>query len=74
MEKLSRERLNSYSGIVLDAAIAVHREMGPGLLESVYHHCMLQELSLRNIEVVSNVQIPLLYKNVELKKDYFIDI
>jgi hypothetical protein len=44
------DELNQLSGIVLDAAIAVHREMGPGLLETVYHHCLLEELSHRSIE------------------------
>ena len=40
-----QERLNFLSGMILDAAIAVHKEMGPGLLESVYQACPQKELS-----------------------------
>jgi GxxExxY protein len=74
MEKISREELNSYSAIVLDAAIAVHREIGPGLLESIYQHCLLEELRLRGMNTSSNVKIPLTYKNMQLKKEFVIDI
>jgi GxxExxY protein len=68
------EELNRLSGIVLDAAIAVHREMGPGLLETVYHHCLLEELSHRSIEFKTQLQVPLVYKTVTLNRDYCIDI
>jgi GxxExxY protein len=71
--KTSQE-LNRLSGIVLDAAIAVHREMGPGLLETVYHHCLREELSHRSIEFKTQLQVPLVYKTVTLNKDYCIDI
>ena len=46
----------------------------PGLLESVYVLCLVQELKLRGIEVRSEVSIPLLYKGIELSKDFRIDI
>jgi GxxExxY protein len=68
------EELNRPSGIVLDAAIAVHREMGLGLLETVYHHCLLEELSHKSIEFKTQLQVPLVYKTVTLNKDYCIDI
>jgi GxxExxY protein len=68
------DELNHLSGIVLDAAIAVHREMGPGLLETVYHHCLLEELSHRSVEFKTQLQVPLVYKTVTLNKDYCIDI
>jgi GxxExxY protein len=41
----NREELNELSRVILEASIAVHREMGPGLLESVYQHCLAEELS-----------------------------
>jgi len=68
------EELNYLSKEILDAAISVHKEMGPGLLEAVYHHCMKKELSLREIRSVSMVPIPLIYKGYSLHKDYIIDI
>ena len=54
--------------------MAVHKEMGPGLLESVYEQCLLKEFELRNIEAVNQLAIPLLYKGYELSKDYKIDM
>ena len=74
MARLSREEINSISLLVVTSAIIVHREMGPGLLESVYHHCMIHELSLHSLKVSSKVPVPLMYKEVELKKDYVIDL
>ena len=49
------EELNYLSGIILDASISVHREMGPGLLESVYQLCLAEELALRNVETLTMV-------------------
>ena len=46
---LSNELLNQLGGIILDAAITVHKELGPGLLESVYQFAMAKELELREI-------------------------
>lgn len=61
---------------VIGAAIEVHREMGPGLLESLYQKCMEVELKLRGLEYVSQARLPLVYKGIpidadELKMDLF---
>lgn len=37
------EHLNHFTSIILDSAIRVHKEMGPGLLESVYHYCLISD-------------------------------
>jgi GxxExxY protein len=59
------------------AAIEVHKTLGPGLLESVYHKCMAKELSLRDIKYVSEYKIPYSYKGVdldiELRCDFIIE-
>jgi GxxExxY protein len=68
------ETLNQLSTIILDASITVHKEMGPGLLEAVYQHCMVRELRIRKISVSMMVQVPLHYKGEPLNKDYVIDI
>jgi GxxExxY protein len=70
----TREELNEISKQILDASITVHREMGPGLLESVYQLCLAHELSLRNLSCTLEVPVPLLYKGHPLSKDYFMDI
>lgn len=62
------------SGIVLDSAIAVHKEMGPGLLESIYHECMLIELESRGIPVNTMVPMQLTYKGRPLSRHYIIDL
>ncbi len=46
---MNREKLNNLSKVILDSAIEVHRQLGPGLLESVYEHCLVKELSLRKL-------------------------
>ena len=71
---MTPDEYNRYSGIVLDAAVAVHKEMGPGLLESVYQHCLARELYLRDIEIETNVAVPLVYKGHTINKEYVIDL
>jgi GxxExxY protein len=61
---------------VIGAAIEVHREMGPGLLESVYHKCMEHELQLRQVSFISQARIPIQYKvsllcDEDLKMDLY---
>lgn len=48
--------------------------MGPGLLENVYQHCMVRELTKRQLSVQKSVPIPLYYKGEALCKDYIVDI
>jgi GxxExxY protein len=69
-----RQYLNSLSSKVLDAAVRVHNEMGPGLLEAVYQLCMVKELQLRELSISQNVPVPLYYRDQPLNKDYIIDL
>ena len=71
---MNRDVLNKISKEIVDACITVHKEMGPGLLESVYEYCLLKEFELRNIKAENQVSIPLCYKGELLTKDYRIDI
>ncbi len=50
---------------VTGAAIEVHKELGPGLLESVYQKCLERELNLRNINCQSEYKVPICYKGLE---------
>jgi len=59
---------------VLDASVSVHKEMGPGLLESIYQQCLAKELEFRSVEFAQCVPIPLVYKGVQLNKDYIMDL
>jgi GxxExxY protein len=62
---------------IIGAAIEVHKQMGPGLLESVYHACMKEELRYREIPFRSEMIIPVKYKEIAvdalLRCDLFID-
>lgn len=71
---MDKRTYNEIAATILDAAISVHREMGPGLLESVYQHCLVKELSSRRVAVSTNVPVPLYYKGELLNKDFIIDI
>ena len=71
---MDTDKYNRLSKIILDSCIAVHKEMGPGLLESVYEICLMKELNLRGIQAKNQVSIPLFYKGFELSKEYKIDI
>ena len=55
------------------ACIEVHKIIGPGLLESVYHKCLEEKLKLRDIKFKSQFKIPLSYKEKELFCDFFCD-
>jgi GxxExxY protein len=71
---LIEHHTNSISERVIGAAIEVHRQLGPGLLESSYQMCMCRELDLRNIVYRSQVELPLEYKGVETARGYVIDL
>jgi len=65
-EELTRE--------IIGAAIEVHKELGPGLLESAYHSCLCFEFELRKIPFQSKVKLPLNYKGYVLESGYEMDI
>ena len=71
---MERSRYEELATIILDSAITVHREMGPGLLEAVYQYCLVRELELRNVTVETLVTVPLVYKGHALKKEYIVDV
>jgi len=59
---------------IIGAGIAVHRVLGPGLLESAYQECLCQELVLRQIPFERQVPIPLEYRGIRLEAGYRLDI
>lgn len=59
---------------VIGAAIEVHRELGPGLLESSYERCLVHELSLRGIKAERQKSQPIHYKGLDLDEGYRLDI
>jgi GxxExxY protein len=74
MDQRTKEQVNLLSREVLNAAFSVHQELGPGLLEAVYHHCMINELQLRQISYNSSIPVPIVYKGREINKHYELDL
>ena len=74
---MNLENLKELVYQVNGAAIEVHKSIGPGLLESVYHKCMEHELALREIPFKSEMIVPVHYKGLDmetnLKCDFLID-
>ena len=68
------EERDPLSAAVIGAAIEVHRELGPGLLESAYEECLCREFSLRGLKFERQVPIPVAYKGVRLDCGYRIDL
>jgi GxxExxY protein len=60
--------------VVIGAAIAVHRELGPGLLESVYEKCLAFELADRGLSVAMQKEIPVRYKNLTFDCSFRADL
>ncbi len=58
---------NEITRDIISAAIELHKNLGPGLLESVYEECLGRELLLRNIKFERQVSIPVRYKGVQLE-------
>jgi GxxExxY protein len=62
------------SNRVIGCAIEVHRELGPGLMESTYEQCLAHELKLNGIRFKLQHPQPVVYKNVRLDCGYRIDM
>ena len=60
--------------IIVDAAIAVHRFLGPGLLESVYEVCFCHELAKRGLALRRQVMVPILYDGITFEKGLRLDV
>lgn len=65
---------NDLSGRIIGAAIEVHRELGPGLLEGVYEEALSFELSQQGIRFQRQERVPILYKGVRLATDLRLDL
>ncbi|WP_316807383.1 GxxExxY protein [Pedobacter agri] len=74
---VTKTQLREITYDVIGAAIEIHKALGPGLLESVYHECMKHELTLRQINFLTEISMPVCYKQIEvasnLRCDLFIE-
>ena len=70
----SKEEYERIGKIILDCAFEVHKELGAGLLESVYEECLIIELRNRGLKAENQVYLPIYYKGKKLDKSFRIDI
>ena len=66
--------LEALGNQIIGSAIEVHKELGPGLLESAYERCLVHELNLRGIKAIRQKPQPIYYKGLELEEGYRIDV
>ena len=70
----NKERLNQITEGIIGAAIEVHRDLGPGLLESAYETCLAFELVERGLKVEQQKPLPVVYREVKLDCGYRLDL
>ena len=73
-DALARAELNSLTDNIIAAAVAVHRELGPGMLESAYEACLAFELIDRGLGIERQVALPLVYRSHVLDCGYRVDL
>src|ERR1035438_8408933 len=66
--------LNRLTELIIGAAIEVHRNTGPGLMESVYEECLCYELSQRGLSFQRQVELPVAYKGIKLNCGFRMDL
>lgn len=65
---------NDITKLIIGASIEVHKELGPGLLESVYEHCLVHELLKLGLDVQRQFPLPVVYKGERLDVGFRIDL
>ena len=66
--------INEITGKIIGAAIEVHKNLGPGLLESAYEECLCYEFKLRKMAYERQKPLPVVYKGIKLDCGYRIDV
>lgn len=71
---ITQKYLDELTYEVLGASIEVHKAIGKGLLENVYHQCLKEELTHRKLNFFTEMKVPLVYRNKELEADLRCDL
>ena len=72
--RITKKYLDELTYKVIGCAIEVHRYLGPGLLESVYERCFIQELRLQGLSCKRQIRVPVEYKGLILEADLRLDV
>ncbi len=71
---ISKTEIEKIGKTIVHSAFEVHKELGPGLLESVYEICLARELKNHGLLVERQLKLPVFYKGQQLEKDFLIDL
>ncbi len=71
---ITQKYINDIAYRIVGCAIEVHKQLGPGLLESVYEKCLMEELMTAGLRVRSQLYVPILYKGKQLGDDLKLDL
>ncbi|MCL1666513.1 GxxExxY protein [Elizabethkingia ursingii] len=71
---LTKKYLDDLTYEIIGCAIEVHKVLGRGLLESIYHQCLIEELKHRKINFLTEMKVPITYKGKQLDVDFRCDL
>ena len=71
---MTKKMITRLSYEIMGCAIEVHKELGPGLLESIYEKCLIFELNKNGFNVVNQLSIPIKYKEIEIDSNFRLDL
>ena len=71
---MTKFEYDNITSIIIGSAIEVHKELGPGLMESVYEVCLEKLLLRHGLKVERQVKLPVFFKGEKLDKDFYIDM
>ena len=71
---MTKKRIDNLTYLIIGCAIEVHKELGPGLLESIYESCFIEELIRKELAYQSQVYVPLVYKGKILDAGLRLDV
>lgn len=74
IEKMTKKHIDNLTYSIIGCAIEVHKELGPGLLESIYESCFIEELIRKQLSYQSQVYVPLVYKGKALGAGLRLDV
>lgn len=72
--QITKQIVNNLSYKIVGCAIEVHKQLGPGLLESVYETCFIEELKSQGLKAERQVPVPIYYKDKDLGTNLIIDV
>ena len=72
--KISKKYVNDLAYKVVGCAIEVHKQLGPGLLESVYETCFVEELKAQGLSIQRQIPVPIIYKGKDLGTTLVLDL